>query len=147
MLRTNKKFRFYDTSCAICVVPLGSELRYPVTEEYVFDAACEHLSTVSIIKDIEDVKALYHTGLKCQILLWLLVLFGAILTSIAVSNLGWLCVIPFIVLCGYYYDYILCMPDGTMYDAEHNVLYTDGHFVLADVPNTFVYVRRADEYR
>lgn len=147
MLRTNKKFRFYDSNCAICVVPLGSELRYPVTKEYVFDAACEHLSTVAVIRDVKDVKSLYQVGLKHQILLWLLILLGAVLTSFAVFSLSWLCIIPFVLLCGYYCDYILCVPDGAMYDSEHNVLYTDGHLILAGIPDTFVYVKGADKYR
>lgn len=147
MLRTNKKFRFYDTSCAICVMSLGSEPRYPITKEHVFDAACEPLSTVAVIRDVKDVKLLYTLGLRHQLLLWLLVLLGAVLTSFAVSSMGWLCIIPFVALCGYYCDYILCVPDGTMCDAEHNVLYTDGCFVLADMPDTFVYVKGTDKYR
>lgn len=147
MLRTNKKFRFYDTSCAICVMSLGSEPRYPITKEHVFDATCEPLSTVAVIRNVKDVKSLYQIGLKCQILLWSLILLGAVFTSFAVLSLSWLCIIPFVLLCGYYCDYILCAPDGSMYDSERNVLYTDGHLILADIPDTFVYVKGTDKYR
>lgn len=147
MLKTNRKFRFYEPDSAKCEMALGTGVTFPVPPEFVFDASKENLSDTILIKSLHDVHAFYQEALQRQWLLWALVAFGAIFTAAVYQTFGWVGIIPYALLCCCCGNSILCLPDGSIYDTEHNVLYKDGHLNLHDMPDTTVYVKGSEKYR
>lgn len=147
MLKTNKFFRFLDQDSGRCVMTMCTGIIYQVPKEYVFDATCEQLSRTAILSNLDSVKQLYKERLRQQWLLWLVTICGGLFTAAAVVYAGLFWAIPYIIVVGYFGDYILCVPDGRICDPSKSILHISGRFVLSKLPDTFVYIKGSDKYR
>ncbi len=147
MLRTDKVFRLYDIDCAMCQVNIGQGNMFPPPAGVLLDATQDRLYDAYIMHDVGDVQRAYRDMVKRQLALWLVVAFGAIFTYACVLSFGKFFAILYILLCGLFGDHILCLPDGTAYDREHNVLYIEGYFIMYDYPETVIYVKGSRKFK
>lgn len=140
MLHTSKVFRLANSSSGTCVCEIGSGSVFPPPPEIIFDPLTTALSEVLLLTDIKGVRALYKEARDRQLLLWAVFLFGALFAYATMSVLGYFGVALYVVaafLCG---DYLLCWPDGMIYDSERNVLYTIGTLHLHQHPEVVVWI-------
>lgn len=141
MLKTNRYFRLEHVGCATRADsdPEKAIGLTDIPSGLIYNENVDKEDKVLVLSDYDDAKKAYKAVLTAQVLLWIWVALIGYAVSWLVIKVTMLCVIPYVLGCAYFSDYLFRVPDGVLWDAEHNIMCIDNGYISWNAgPRTFL---------